>query len=63
MTQLLQMDADAKECAFIRLRGATERLLMIFEHRSEKHYGIAMQAFERAMAEYRTYGEKTRESK
>lgn len=48
------MSEDAKECAFIRLRGATERLLLVRYHRSDRNYVAAMQAVERTMMEYRT---------
>lgn len=46
---------DGKECAYIRLSGATERLLMVLQYRNDHNYGIAMEAVERAMAEYRGY--------
>lgn len=44
---------DRKECAYIGLRGATERLFMVLQYRSDSNYETAMQAVERAMAEYR----------
>jgi hypothetical protein len=50
---------DTKECAYIRLKGATTRLLMILEHRSERNYGMAMEAVERATAEYRALLSRT----
>lgn len=46
-------DGDAKECAFIRLRGSTERLFLVLQYRNDHNYEIAMQAVETAMAEYR----------
>jgi hypothetical protein len=44
---------DRKECAFIRLRGATERLLLVLQYRSDHNYETGMKAVEHAMAEYR----------
>lgn len=43
---------QAKECAQVKLRGAAERLLMVVEHRSERNYGIAVEAVKRALNEY-----------
>ena len=60
MTQPIRsMPDDARECAYVRLKGASERLLMILEHRSERNYELAMQAVERCMAEYRAFGDKS----
>jgi hypothetical protein len=36
--------ADEVECAYIRLKGATERLMMVLQHRSERNYSIAAAA-------------------
>lgn len=33
--------ADEIECAYIRLKGAAERMMMVLEHRSERNYSIA----------------------
>lgn len=46
------MDTDKIECAYIRLRGAAERLLMILQHRSERNYDIAMQAVEQTIMDF-----------
>lgn len=36
--------ADELECAYIQLKGATERLMLVLEHRSDKNYAIAAAA-------------------
>jgi hypothetical protein len=53
---LLTID-DQRECAYVRLRGATERLLLVLQYRSDHNYKVAMEAVERAMAEYRAAGQ------
>jgi homoserine kinase len=49
----LSQQDETKECAYIGLRGATERLLMVLNYRSENNYETAMKSVERAMTEYR----------
>jgi hypothetical protein len=46
---------DEKECQFIQLRGATERLLMLLQYRSDRNYDLGMQAVEEAIKDYRIY--------
>lgn len=33
--------ADEIECAYIQLKGAAERMMLVLEHRSERNYSIA----------------------
>lgn len=44
---------DAVECAYVRLRGAVERLLLVLNHRSERNYDAGMEAVERCMENFR----------
>lgn len=39
-----QNASDDLECAYIKLKGATERLMLLLEYRSEDNYAIASAA-------------------
>lgn len=53
-----------KECAYIGLRGATERLMLVLQYRSERNYDVAVAAVVQAHAEYlRTIAGTNGESK
>ena len=44
--------ADEIECAYISLRGATERLMLVLQHRSERNYSVAVAAVALRAAEW-----------
>lgn len=46
-------DDDRRECATIILRGATIRLLMVLDAKSEHNYEYAVDAVESAIKKYR----------
>jgi hypothetical protein len=46
---------DEKECRFIILQGATERLLMLLRYRSDRNYDLGMRAVEEAIKDYRGF--------
>lgn len=43
---------DQIECAYVEMKGAVTRLLMIIEHRSERNFDLARIVAERALAKY-----------
>jgi hypothetical protein len=47
-----EIEGDRKECAYIKLRGAVERLGLVLEYRSERNYDVAVAAVARAHASY-----------
>lgn len=44
--------ADEIECAYIRLKGAAERLMLVIQYRSERNYSIAVAAVALRAAEW-----------
>ena len=49
---------DRIECAYITLRGCTERFLMLLQYRSEHNYETGMKALEQSIADYRVLTKK-----